>query len=177
MKVGVGSKNKTKVGAVSAVLPEYPLFATAEVISVDVVVEEFGHPKNIEETVAGAIARATQAQAGNDLGIGIEGGLMQVPGTKSGYMEVAACAIYDGTTIHLGLSSGFEWPKAAIHGILNEGLDGSQAMKASGITNEDKIGANDGVIGILSKGRMTRTEYNIQALRMALVHLENPELF
>ncbi len=177
MKVGVGSKNVTKVGAVEAALKEYPLFDSAEIIGVPVQVEEFGHPKNIEETMAGAIDRAKQAWEGNDYGFGIEGGLIEVPYSKSGYMEVAACAIYDGSQVHLGLSPACEWPKSVIDGIVNKGLDGSQAMKAAGLTDERKLGEKKGFIDIVTKGRMDRTDFNRAAIMMALVHLENPEMY
>ncbi len=160
-----------------AVLADYPMFLGAEVVGVEVQIEEFGHPKNISETVEGAVARAKQAQKGNDLGFGIEGGLMQVPQTKSGHVEVAVCAIYDGKQIHIGLSPAFEWPKRAIDRILNKGLDGSQAVREAGMTTQEKLGENEGVIGLLTKGRITRTEYNALAIRMALIHLENPEHF
>ena len=119
MKVGVGSKNKTKVGAVVELLHEYPMFNGAEIEGVAVVVDEFGHPKNIDETVAGAIDRAKQAHEGRDYGFGIEGGLIAIPHTKTGYMEVAVCAIFDGSQVHLGLSQGCEWPKKVLHSILH----------------------------------------------------------
>lgn len=177
MRVGVGSKNKTKVNAVAELLLEYPMFEGAEVLGVNIMVDEFGHPKNIDETVAGAIDRARQAYVGNDYGFGIEGGLMAIPHTKTGYMEVAVCTIYDGTQIHLGLSEACEWPKVAIVGILNKGLDGSQAMKAAGLTKHEKLGEHEGLISILTKGRMNRTQFNKSAVKMALLHLENPELY
>lgn len=173
MKIGVGSKNKTKVDAIASVLSVYPMFQGAEVIGVDVKGEQFGHPKNLGETVAGAVARAKQACKGHDYGFGIESGLMSVPQTKSGFMEVAVCAIFDGTKIHLGLSPAFEWPKKVIDGILNGGLDGSQAMKEAGLTSQDKIGENEGLVGLFTKGRINRTEYNKSAVIMALMHLEN----
>lgn len=175
MKVGIGSKNKTKVNAVSDLLKDYPMFKGADVFSVNIKVEEFGHPKNIDETVAGAINRAKQAQKDNDYGFGIEGGLMAVPQTKSGYMEVAVCAIYDGKQVHMGLSQACEWPKKAIEGILHKGLDGSQAMKAAGFTQHEKLGEHEGLVGIFTKGRTNRTDFNKGAVLMALMHLENPE--
>jgi inosine/xanthosine triphosphatase len=175
MKIGVGSKNKTKVNAVAELLREYPIFESAEVEGIAVKIDEFGHPKSLDETVAGAIDRAKQAWVGNDYGFGIEGGLMQVPYTKTGYMEVAACAIFDGKRVHLGLSPGCEWPLSVVDGILNKNLDGSQAMKAAGLTSEEKLGENAGFIAIVTKGRMDRTGFNKAAIMMALVHLENPE--
>ena len=174
MKVGIGSQNKTKVNAVAELLEDYPLFAGAEIEGVKVEIEEFGHPKSLEETVAGAVDRAKQACAGRDYGFGIESGLMEVPQTKSGYMEVAVCAIYDGSQIHLGLSQAFEWPKKVVDMIL-AGKDGSQAMKAAGLTEHQKIGEHEGVINVFAKGRTNRTQYNKNAVMMALVHLENPE--
>lgn len=177
MRIGVGSKNRTKVGAVEESLRDYPLFSSAEVTGVAVDIEEFGHPKNINETVNGAIDRAKQAWEGNDYGFGIEGGLIEVPNTKTGYMEVAVCAIYDGKQVHLGLSPACEWPRDVIDAILNKGLDGSQAMKAAGITDEEKLGENKGFIDIVTKGRMDRTAFNKAAITMALVHLENPEYY
>jgi len=177
MRIGVGSKNKTKINAVNDLIKDYSLLKESEVIAVNVVVEEFGHPKNIEETVKGAIDRAKQSYVDNDYGFGIEGGLIEVPYTKSGYMEVAACAIFDGKKIHIGLSPACEWPKEVIDGILNKGLDGSQAMKSAGLTEHEKLGEHGGMIEILTKGRMNRTDFNRTAVAMALIHLENPEYF
>lgn len=177
MKIGVGSKNKTKVDAVAEAFNDSSMFQGAEVEGVDVQIEQFGHPKNIEETVAGAVDRAKQAYVGHDLGVGIESGLMAVPQTKTGYMEVAACAIYDGKQIHLGFSQAYEWPKKVFDKIMHEGLDGSQAMKAAGITAKEKLGEHEGFVGVMTKGRMNRTSYNQAAVIMALIHLENPEHF
>lgn len=177
MKIGVGSKNKTKVDAVVAAIADYSMFTTAVVIGVPVEVEEFGHPKNIEETVSGAVSRAKQAWEGNDYGFGIEGGLIEVPYSKTGYMEVAVCAIYDGKGLHLGISPACEWPIRVTDLILNEGLDGSQAMKTAGMTSEQKLGENKGFIDIVTNGRMDRTTFNKLAITMALVHLEHPEYY
>jgi len=153
------------------------MFADAEIDGVEVQVEEFGHPKNIEETVAGAVDRAKQAQKGRDYGFGIEGGLLAVPQTKTGHMEVAVCAIYDGKQIHMGLSQGVEWPRKVAHSILHEGLDGSQAMKKHGLTAHTKLGEHEGLVGIMTKGRTNRKEFNKTAIMMALIHLENPEMY
>ncbi len=175
MKVGIGSKNKTKVSAVADLLKDYPMFDGAEVVGVDVKSDQFGHPKSLDETVEGAVDRAKQAYTGNDYGFGIESGLMAVPQTKTGYMEVAVCAIFDGTQIHMGLSQACEWPKKVIDAILHKGMDGSQAMKHAGLTQHEKLGEHEGLVGIMTKGRTNRTEYNKTAIVMALMHLENPE--
>jgi inosine/xanthosine triphosphatase len=177
MKVHVGSKNKTKVDAVAKALAGSEKFKHAEVVGVAVEVPEFGHPKSLQEVVEGAIARATQAAKGALWGVGIEGGLIAVPYTKGGYMEITACAIFDGEKHHLGLSPAFEWPLPVLDGILNKGLDGSQAVKAANLTNEEKLGTNRGTIHLLTNGQTDRTEQNSLAVLMALVHLEHPELY
>lgn len=169
--------NETKVNAVVEAIKSYESVKSAAVVGVDVKVETYGHPKNLDEVVRGAMDRALQAFQNCDYSIGIESGLMAVPKTKTGFMEIAACAIFDGKNYHLGLSPAYEWPKAVADGILNKGLDGSQAFKAAGLTDESKIGANKGAIHFLSKGQLNRTEYNKWAVLMALVHLENPEIY
>jgi len=177
MKIGVGSKNKTKIDAVTEILHDYPMFEGALIDAVDINIEQFGHPKSLDETVAGAVDRAKQAYTGNDYGFGIESGLMKVPQTKTGYMEFSVCAIFDGKRIHMGLSQAYEWPKNVLDGILKKGLDGSQAMKAAGLTQHEKLGEHEGFVGLFTKGRINRTQYNKAAVTMALIHLENPDHF
>jgi len=177
MKVKVGSTNLTKLRAVEEAFRESASFASSRVSPVEVTIEEFGHPVGIEAIVRGAVERARQSFVDCDLSIGIEGGLIEIPGTKSGYMEVAVCAIHDGERFHLGMSPGYEWPKRVTELILHGGLDGSQALKQAGLTSHEKIGTAQGGIGILTRGRMDRTAYNRQAVTMALVHLENPERY
>lgn len=177
MKINVGSTNETKVKAVADVIKNYPTLKDAQVTGLEINTETFGHPKGFDEINKGAMDRALAAFKDCDYSFGIESGLIPVPKTKTGYMEVAVCAIYDGKNYHLGLSPAFEWPKAVAEGIVNKGLDGSQAFKAAGFTNQEKIGATQGAIHFLSKGKLNRTEYNKWAVMMALVHLENPELY
>lgn len=175
MKIHIGSKNETKVGAVTEGLNVYPLFAQAEFVPIDVQIDVYGHPKTLEDILSGAIARAKQAFGDCDYSVGIESGLMPVPQTKTGFIELAVCAIFDGEEVHLGFAPAFEWPRAVAEGILNQGLDGSQAMKAAGLTGLEKIGTEKGAISLLTKGRMDRKEQNRLAVQMALIHLENPE--
>jgi inosine/xanthosine triphosphatase len=179
MKIAVGSKNATKIQAVRDAVALYPeLFPNAEVFGVDVVVEEFGHPKDLDQTISGAMDRAKQALGDCNYSFGLEGGLMVVPHTKSGYMEVGACVVYDGTRTAIGLSPGFEWPKGATELILSGAADGSQACKQLGLTQNEKIGANGGgVSGLLTNGRMPREDYTKYSIIMALIQMEKPELY
>jgi inosine/xanthosine triphosphatase len=177
MKIGVGSTNQTKVGAVREALNESSFFKDCEIIPVEVDTETFGHPITLELTVKGAMNRAKSAYQGYEYGFGIEGGLIPIPETKSGYMEIAACAIYDGKEYYLGLSPGHEWPKKVTDLIVHGKLDGSQALREAGFTNHEKIGKAEGGIHIFTHGKMNRKEYNKLAVMMALIHLENKDTY
>jgi non-canonical (house-cleaning) NTP pyrophosphatase len=102
---------------------------------------------------------------------------MKVPETKSGFMDVCVCAIFDGKNFHLGLSSAFEYPKEITRLINEDGLNATEAANKIGLTTNPKLGSAEGIIGIITKGRITRKEYTKQAIRTALMHLENPELY
>lgn len=175
MRVTVGSKNQTKIVAVEEMVRKSELLEGATVVPVEVNVQTFGHPVGMTEVIEGAMNRARQAFVEADYSVGLEGGLLSVPHTKSGYMEITVCAIYDGLNFHLGLSPAFEWPKSVTDLIVHDGLDGSQAFKAAGFTDQEKIGTTKGSIWILTKGKIDRMEYNKLAVMMALIHLENKE--
>ena len=173
LRVKVGSQNKAKLEAVSEILREYSHLADAEIKGVNAGSEVSNQPQSLEETVRGAMNRAKSSFTDCDYSVGIESGLMHVPYTKSGYMDVCVCAIYDGKEFHLGLSSAWEFPdKKIMKLMLDDGLDMSQAINKVGLTQNPNIGSEQGAIGILTKGRLDRKEYTKQALRMALIHLE-----
>ncbi len=172
MKIRVGSINPIKIEAVQEILKEYPHLKDADISGVDVSSDVANQPKSIDETVQGAMNRAKGAFQNCEYGIGLESGLMVVPNTKSGFMDVTVCAIFDGNEYHLGLSSAWEAPKQVMHHILHEGLDMSQAANKAGFTNDPSIGSAQGLIGIMTKGRLTRKGYTKEAIRTALIHLE-----
>ena len=177
MNIIIGSTNKVKLEAVTELLLEYPQFAEAKVSGINVTSEISDQPKSLEETVRGAQNRARNAFAGSDLSIGLESGLMDVPYTKVGFMDVCVCAIFDGTDFHIGLSSAFEPPKEMARLMVEKGLDMAQACNEMGLTDNPAIGAAEGAIGILTRGRMDRKAYTKQSLITALIHLENTHLF
>ncbi len=170
----VGSKNPAKVDAVREILQEYSHLKDLEVVGTDVSSDVPDQPRSLEETTNGAVNRAKNAFGQCTYSVGIESGLMPVPHTKSGYMDVCVVAIYDGSELHLGLSSAFEFPDTEItRMIMEDGLDMSEAINKAGMTADPKIGSGQGAIGILTKGRVDRKEYTKQALRMALIHIDN----
>ncbi|OGG47736.1 hypothetical protein A3D66_01720 [Candidatus Kaiserbacteria bacterium RIFCSPHIGHO2_02_FULL_50_9] len=173
MKINVGSKNEVKVEAVREILQDYPHLALAQVEGFEADSKVSAQPRSLEETIQGAMARAQNVFVNCDYAIGLESGLMHVPNSKSGYMDVCVCSIYDGKEFHLGLSSAWEFPDPGIVRLMTEeGLDMSQAVVKAGLTKNTNIGAENGAIGIMTKGRVDRKEYTKQALRTALIHLE-----
>lgn len=172
MKIKIGSANQIKVAALKEILEEYAHLKDAEVsfVGVDSGVSE--QPRSLDETVQGAMHRARAAFQDCDYSFGIESGLMTVSKTKSGFMEMTVCAIYDGSQYHLGLSSAWEVPKKLIQHILEDGLDMNQAAFKAGFTDNPEVGSAEGIIGVLTKGRLDRKAYTKEAIRTALIHLE-----
>jgi inosine/xanthosine triphosphatase len=179
MKINVGSQNAVKIAAVHNTVALYPeLLPDPHIVGVDVAVAEFGHPKNIEESVQGAIDRARRAFKDCVLSIGLEGGLIAVPHSTSGYLEVGVCAIFDGEHEYLGFSPAFEFPKPVVDMILQGEGDASVAFKKLGLTEHDKLGAvKGGIIGMLTNGRMGREDFTKYSIMMALIHLEQAEIY
>lgn len=174
MKINVGSKNQAKIEAVQEILQDYPHLKDAEVLAVEAKSEVADQPLDLDETMRGAMNRARNAFTDCDYSIGLESGMLPVPHSRTGYMDICICAIYDGKEFYFGTSSAWEFPNKAITDlIINDGLDMSQAINKIGLTSDPNIGANEGAIGILTKNRLTRKAYTKEALRTALIHLDN----
>ncbi len=177
MNIIVGSKNPAKIAAVEDLIPEYPILKGAVVTGVDAQTTVSEQPLSIDETVDGAIQRAKNSFKDCTYSIGLESGLFPVAHTKSGYMDTCVCAIYDGNNIHLGLSSAFEYPTELTKLVLKGDTNISDAAKKIGLTHHEYIGHAHGVISHLTKGRIDREKNTQEAIRMALIHLENQELY
>lgn len=177
MKIKIGSKNINKVEAVREQIADYAIFANAEIESVDVDSGVSHQPVSFDEVMRGAMNRAKNAHQECDYSFGVESGLILVPYAKSNYMNICACAIYDGKNFHCGISSGFELPKKVVDLILKEGVELEEALVRTGVTKDERIGDNKGIVHFLTRGRLERKEFTREAIRMALVHLEHPGLY
>lgn len=177
MKICVASKNPVKVEALREVLRQYKDLANYQVVGIETNSEVSEQPKSLEETVQGAKNRARKIFVDCIYSFGIESGLMMVPQTKTGSMDFCVCAIYDGKNYHLGLSCAFEFPTKVTQMIHEQKIDANEAFYRCGLTNDRKIGSSEGAIGMLTRGRISRKEYTKQAIQMALIHLENKELY
>ncbi len=172
MKINVASKNQAKVGAVTEIIKDYPRLKNADIFVAEALSDVNDQPKSLEETIQGAINRSRNAYNDCDYSFGIESGLMAVPFTKTGYMDVCVCAIFDGKEHHLGLSSAWEAPKRVVEYMLGEGLNMNDAAYKAGLTKSSKVGSAEGLVGIMTKGKLTRKEYTKEAIRTALIHVD-----
>lgn len=177
MIINIGSMNGTKISALKEIAQEYDFLSNAQITPIAVQSDVSRQPRSLEETIQGAINRAKSAFNGCSLSIGIESGFMQAPYTKSGYLNTCCCAIYDGTNVHLGLSSSFEYPVSAVRLVLDDGSDISEVFYNLGLAADASVGSKEGAISILTKGRTNRKEYTKESIRAALIHLDNPGLY
>jgi inosine/xanthosine triphosphatase len=174
MKIAVGSKNAAKVKAVEELLKDYPHLKDAEVIGYEVDSGIPAQPKSLAEIVEGACNRAKHAyDIGADYGVGLEAGLMEVPHSKSGHMDITAAAVFDGTEYHLGLSSAWEFVDPSI---FREVIEGEKEL-ATVLVDRKVFASMDerqggGAIGIVTKGRLDRKGFTQQALMNALIHID-----
>ncbi len=168
--VHVGSTNPVKLAAVRETFQGYDAAAELTIVGREVSSGVSDQPVSLDETIRGAINRARNAFHGCDLSVGLEDGLVAVPYTQSGYMNICACVIFDGRREFLGLSSAFEYPVEVVRLIIEEGLDVTRAFRQTGLSDNPTLGSAEGAIGILTKGRLTRTDYAKQAVATALIH-------
>lgn len=176
MIIAIGTTNPIKIQAVEEVLRNYLQFQQANIQSFSAPSEISEQPLSLEETILGAKNRARNAFnacSSCSYSFGIESGLFEANGTATGYLEACICCIYDGTNFYTGLSCGFEIPPHILSLVLDKKRDLSQACYESGITSNAKLGASEGLIGLLSGGRITRKEYTKQCITTALIQLEN----
>lgn len=179
MNISVGSKNPNKVEAVRNIFTKQYKDQQIIVIGIEVSSGIPDQPLSLDVTITGAMNRARNSfvVGESDLSIGIEGGIVAVPQSHSGYMQCEACVIYDGTHEYLGLSGAFALPKDIIKSIVEDGMNLSEAFRHHGHTTEEYIGHKEGVIGSLSKGMINRDKYTETAIQMAMVHYLGKEMF
>ena len=177
MKIVVASENPSKIEAVRDILKDYEILMGAEIFSVKPQSDMVEQPVSWRQIIQGAINRARNAfREEYNYSFGMESGVVQlVP--EIGRFDFGACSIYDGKKEYLGFSCGFEIPRLVQKILEDKWVDLSEACKIAGITTEQKVGAGEGLIGILTGRRVTRKDQIKQAVQMALIGLENPGMY
>jgi inosine/xanthosine triphosphatase len=150
--IAVGSTNPVKLGAVRAVLGALAPSATIESVAVASTVPD--QPFGDDETIRGALARASAARAAlnADLGVGIEGGVVE---EADGSMRTCAwAAIVDAQgRSGVGGSLAMTLPRE-VAAMIRDGVELGVAMdRLVGATNT-KHGR--GAVGILTGGIVDR---------------------
>jgi len=176
MRINVGSLNPVKVEAVKETINQYDFLKDAKVVPIKTDSRVSGQPKSLEETITGAKNRAKNCFSNCDYSIGIESGLIKINEPNTKHMDFCVCAIYNGKNFAFGFSPAFPLPKSFSE-IIEKGLELDAAAYETKQTDNREIKKESGIIGIWSKGIVTRKTYTIPAIQMALISLQNSELF
>lgn len=155
MRVGVGSGNPVKRDAVESVLESdaVPWKATVESVPVRSGVSE--QPTGHAETIAGAENRAEAVLAeGYDLGVGVEGGVAEFEGAD-GLFLVMWAVVDDGERVGRGSGPSIELP-GRVADRVRAGEELGPVM--DDVVGEENVARNQGAAGVLTGGRVDRTE-------------------
>ncbi|MGB0653458.1 MAG: inosine/xanthosine triphosphatase [Thermoplasmatota archaeon] len=173
VQVAVGSANPVKVEAARLAMRQFLGDQAFEIAGHPVASGAPEQPKG-DETMAGAQHRAMaalEAAPDADYAVGIEAGLVQMPGSD-GWWEVQAYAIVDRTGHSTSAwGPGFRYPDW----ITERALAGEMVSEILGpVANDPRIGGTTGAIGFLSDGLMDRTELTRIGVVAALVPRVRP---
>ncbi|WP_300670854.1 inosine/xanthosine triphosphatase [Desulfoluna sp.] len=170
-EVAVGSGNPNKLDAVKRAFAGFPGFEAASFVANASPSGVSDQPVGYEETLKGADNRAFGAYGGRGYGVGLESGLVPMAGTDTGYMNLTACVIYDGVSFYRGVGPAFELPAEVCRMVVDGHCELDEAVHRAGLSQNERIGYAEGLIGILSDGAVTRADYMVPAVTMALVAL------
>ncbi len=198
-KIYVASQNPVKLRAVGRALDQRPdlLFHRSDIIGIAAQSGVSEQPTG-EETARGAMNRVNylaqiveHLEEKDHVLIGIESGLFAIggyAGFEARVMDYCVVAIQWKDRQAFGTASGFTLPYAVGakffrpvkgHGPgpvwvtppeKNYTLD--DAGKELGITNDPKAGQNIGIVGVLSRGLLSREDYTFEAVRNALFSMD-----
>lgn len=151
-RIAVGSANPVKIDAVAEVVRQYD--GTAVVAGVAVPSRVRDQPWGDEETIRGARERARAAREAMDadVGVGIEGGVVEVGDGAMRTCAWAAVALRDGREF-VGGSLAMPLPPAVAR-LVREGAELGHAMDQLTGGRDTKLGA--GAVGILTNGLIDR---------------------
>lgn len=162
--VAVGSTNPVKIAAARAVIARVAPTAQVEGIQVASTVRD--QPWGDDETIRGARARADGARRalGADLGIGIEGGVVE----NDHGLHTCAWAVVVGPSGREGTGGSLAMPlPPVIAGLVRGGLELGDAMDRIAGTRNVKQG--QGAVGLLTAGLIDRQRAYETIITYALV--------
>jgi inosine/xanthosine triphosphatase len=172
-RVVVGSTNPVKVAAVRAVL--VAAGASAEITATGVPSTVRDQPIGDDETIRGAIARARAAREATDaeLGVGIEGGIVELP---DGSMRTCAWAAVVDAKGRTGIGGSLAMPlPSAVAALVRGGLELGHAMDR--YVNERDTKRGKGAVGILTAGLVDRQRAYESLVSYAMAPFLTPDLY
>jgi Uncharacterized conserved protein len=163
--VAVASRNPNKLRAVEKA---YILFGIpASVVAAAKPAALPPQPLGLDAVVEGAVKRAEaalQVVAEAEHGVGIEAGVVAVAGR---HLDITVAAVADRSgEVTLGFGPAFQVPTV----FLGEVLRGVElGVLAERHFRRGAVGYREGIIGVLTRRRVTRLDLNLAAVAMALV--------
>ncbi|GAY77535.1 DUF84 family protein [Sporolactobacillus inulinus] len=152
--IGVGTKNPAKLNAVKQIVEEQAI--DAEIRSYDVPSGVSAMPMSDHETRQGAVNRA-KAVLNQDpevtFGIGMEGGVSDLDGEMF-LVNWGACADREGRLVRAGGA------RILLPQVLADGVRSGHELGdvADAYFHQESVHTHGGTIGILTEGRVSRTE-------------------
>ncbi len=150
--VVVGSTNPVKIAAARAVITAAWPDAVVEGVSVASTVSD--QPFGDDETIRGALARATAARAARDavLGVGLEGGVVE---ESDGSMRTCAWAVVVDAEGRRGVGGSLAMPlPERVATMIRDGMELGHAMDA--LIGAQNTKHAQGAVGILTNGLVDR---------------------
>ena len=151
-RIAVGSKNPVKLAAARAVVTRLASTVTVEAVEVPSGVPD--QPFGDEETIRGALARAHAAREklDADFGVGLEGGVVEMPDAT---MRTCAWAAVVSRSGRHGVGGSLAMPlPEAVAQMIRGGMELGHAMDKLTSQTGTKHGA--GAVGILTAGLVDR---------------------
>ncbi len=172
MKIVVASKNPVKIEAVRLGFESY--FAAVEIEGINARSGVADQPVGNDETLKGARNRAEYAKQFNpeaDFWVGIEGGIEYF---ESGLTAFAWIVILNADKIGESKTTSFALPPKVAE-LIEQGYE-------LGIANDmlfkkENSKQKSGAVGILTNGKVTRTELYKQAVQLAFIPFFNSKLY
>lgn len=174
LNFAVGSQNPIKINCVTQAVAEFwPEF---RVTGIETNSQVSAQPKSEAEMYLGALNRAREALEKTreaQFGVGIEGGIVD---QENGMWAFAVVVIVDrNDCISEGQTGRFKLPEGVARLIREEGLElGDADDRFFGRQNSKQ---NEGAIGILSDGKITRLDLYRPAVIFALLPFVHPEYY
>jgi len=184
INVCIGSLNPTKIEATQKAFNKFYERFTLYKIKVDSSVSN--QPIGIENIIEGAKNRALGALSflhdksnsiNVNLGVGIESGLIKIPQSNTGYMDLQFCTIVDDNNkMTLGSGNAFEYPQSVIKEVLADNKTEIGVIIGK-LANNKNLKNETGAISFLSNQKITRVDILTYAVICALIPRINKEIY